>query len=173
MIKYHDTEWGVPCRDDKKLFEYIVLDTFQAGLSWRIILHKREGFRKVFANFNPKRIVKFKARDVARLMRDKGIIRNRQKILATIVNAQKFLEVQKEYGVFSKYIWGFTNGKTVKNKWVKQSHLRSYSKESDTMSKDMKKRGFKFVGTIVCHAFMQGTGLINDHLVGCFRYKKV
>ena len=173
MIKYHDTEWGVPCRDDKKLFEYIVLDTFQAGLSWRIILHKREGFRKAFANFNPKRIVKFKARDVARLMRDKGIIRNRQKILATIVNAQKFLEVQKEYGVFSKYIWGFTNGKTVKNKWVKQSHLRSHSKESDTMSKDMKKRGFKFVGTIVCHAFMQGTGLINDHLVGCFRYKKV
>src|SRR3989344_397004 len=173
MIAYHDHEWGLPCRDDKKLFEYIVLDTFQAGLSWQIILHKRTGFMKAFANFNAKKIAKFTARDVARLTRDSSIVRNKLKIGATIANARAYLIAQKEFGSFSNYIWQFVNNKPVINEWRKQSHLRSSSPESDNMSKDMKKRGFKFVGTTICHAFMQGAGLINDHLIICFRYNQV
>src|SRR3989338_7576599 len=173
MIAYHDHEWGVPCHDDKKLFEYVVLDTFQAGLSWRTILHKRENFRYAFADFDAKKITRFGARDVARLMKDVGIVRNRQKIEATIKNARAFLAAQKEFGDFDRYIWQFVKGKTIKNKWKLQSHLRAHSKESDAMSKDMKSRGFAFVGTTICHAFMQGAGLINDHLVSCFRYKEV
>ncbi len=173
MIRYHDKEWGVPCHDDKKLFEYIVLDTFQAGLSWRTVLYKRENFRKAFANFDARRIAKFEVRDVTRLMKDTGIIRNRQKILATIKNAEVFFEVQKEFSSFDAYIWSFVKGKTITNRRKKQSHLRANSRESDAMSKDMKSRGFEFVGTTICHAFMQGAGLINDHLVSCFRYKKV
>ena len=173
MIAYHDHEWGLPCRDDKKLFEYIVLDTFQAGLSWQIILHKRTGFKKAFANFNAKKIAKFTARDVARLTRDSSIVRNKLKIGATIANARAYLIAQKEFGSFSNYIWQFVNNKPVINEWRKQSHLRSSSPESDSMSKDMKKRGFKFVGTTICHAFMQGAGLINDHLIICFRYNQV
>lgn len=173
MIKYHDEEWGVPCHIDRKLFEYVILDTFQAGLSWRTILHKRENFRKAFAGFDANKIARFGAREVVRLMKDRGIIRNRQKILATIKNAKACLESQKEFGSFDKYIWQFVGGKQIKNKWKKQSHLRAHSKESDAMSKDMKIRGFGFVGTTICHAFMQGAGLINDHLVSCFRYKQV
>ena len=173
MLRYHDGEWGVPCRNDKKLFEYLVLDSFQAGLSWQIILHKRANFRKAFANFNPDKIVRFASHDVARLMKDSGIVRNRQKIEGTISNARAYLATQKEFGTFANYIWQFTGGKPIVNKWKKQSHLRSHSPESDAMSRDMKMRGFKFVGTTICHAFMQGAGLINDHLITCYRHKKV
>jgi len=173
MLRYHDTEWGVPCHDDKKLFEYVVLDTFQAGLSWQIVLHKRAGFRKAFAKFNPKLIAKFKASDVTRLMKDTGIIRNRLKIKATISNASAYLAIQKDFGTFANYLWQFVGGKPIVNKWKNQSHLRSHSKESDTMSKDLKKRGFKFVGTTICYAFMQGAGLVGDHLVTCFRHREV
>jgi len=171
MIRYHDKEWGVPCHDDKKLFEYIVLDTFQAGLSWRTVLYKRENFRKAFANFDARRIAKFEVRDVTRLMKDTGIIRNRQKILATIKNAEVFFEVQKEFSSFDAYIWSFVKGKTITNRRKKQSHLRANSRESDAMSKDLKKWGFKFVGSTICYAFMQATGMVNDHEKGCFLYK--
>ncbi|HEY9582874.1 MAG TPA: DNA-3-methyladenine glycosylase I [Candidatus Paceibacterota bacterium] len=172
MLDYHDREWGIPCHDDVRLFEYVLLDTFQAGLSWRIILHKRAGFRKAFANFNPKRIAKFTSRDVGRLMKDTDIIRNKQKILATISNARAFLKTQIEFKSFDKYIWNFVNGKPIVNKWKNNSQLRSSSPESDKMSKNLKKCGFKFVGPTICHAFMQASGLINDHLITCFRYNQ-
>lgn len=173
MIRYHDTEWGKPIRDDRKIFEAIILDTFQAGLSWRTILHKRENFRKAFSGFDYKKIAKYGARDVKRLMNDAGIIRNKLKVQAAIANAQRFIELQKEYGTFAKYIWQFTDGKTIKNSNKRLSHMRAHSPESDAMSKDMKKRGFKFVGSTICYAFMQGIGMVNDHLVSCFRYKEV
>ncbi|MBX4211569.1 MAG: DNA-3-methyladenine glycosylase I [Candidatus Yanofskybacteria bacterium] len=173
MIMYHDKEWGKPVRDDKKLFEAILLDTFQAGLSWRTILHKRENFRKAFSNFDYKKVAQYGKRDIARLMNDVGIIRNKLKVTGSVVNAQRFIEVQKEFGSFAKYIWQFTGGKTIKNKNQKLSHMRATSKESDAMSKDLKKRGFKFVGSTICYAFMQGVGMVNDHLVSCFRYKEV
>lgn len=173
MIEYHDREWGVPCRDDKKLFEYMVLDTFQAGLSWQIILHKRRGFKNALANFNPSRISKFTSHDISRLTKDVNIIRNKQKILATITNAREFLKIQKDFGSFARYIWQFTDHKTITNKWKRNSQLQAQSKESVVMSKDLKTRGFKFVGPTICHAFMQGVGMINDHLLTCFRHKKV
>ncbi len=173
MLRYHDTEWGVPCHDDKKLFEYVVLDTFQAGLSWQIVLHKRTNFRKAFANFNPKLIAKFGARDAARLANDAGIVRNRLKIAATISNAKAYLAVQKEFGSFAKYLWQFVGHKAVLTKLKDEGKIGSSSRESDTMSKDMKARGFKFVGTTICYAFMQGAGLVNDHRIKCFRYKQL
>ncbi|MDP3758316.1 MAG: DNA-3-methyladenine glycosylase I [Candidatus Daviesbacteria bacterium] len=171
MVQYHDEEWGNPCRDDKKLFEYLILDTFQAGLSWRTILHKRENFRKAFDNFDAMRISKYNKKDVKRLMNDAGIIRNKLKILSAIINAQKFLEMQKEFGSFNKYIWQFTNHKTINNKVLK--NIGSTSKESNAISKDMKEKGFKFVGSTICYAFMQGAGIINDHTIKCFRHKEV
>ena len=164
MIQYHDKEWGKPCHNDKKLFEYVILDTFQAGLSWRTILHKRENFRKAFHRFNPKKIAKYTTKDVKRLMNDAGIIRNRLKILGAITNAKKFFEVKKEFGSFDKYLWHFTN-------YLR--HIRATSKESDAMSKDMKEKGFKFVGSTVCYAFMQGAGMFNDHTIKCFRHGEV
>lgn len=173
MIKYHDEEWGVPVHDDKKLFEYFLLDTFQAGLSWEIILKKRENFRKAFNNFNPIKIAGYTNQDRKRLLNDAGIVRNRLKIESAIVNAQKFLEIQKEFGAFDKYIWQFTKHKTIKNKFKELKELPSKTKESDTMSKDLKERGFKFVGSTICYAFMQGTGIVNDHLIDCFRYKEL
>ena len=173
MIEYHDKEWGVPLHDDKKLFEFLVLDAFQAGLSWEIVLNKRKGFEKAFHEFNAKKIAKYNEKDVERLMNDAGIIRNRMKILATITNAQRFLEVQKEFGSFDKYIWQFTNFKTIKNKFRNLKELPAKSKESDSMSDDLKKRGFKFVGSTICYAFMQAAGMTNDHIITCFRYKKV
>jgi len=173
MIKYHDTEWGKPLRDDKKIFEAIILDTFQAGLSWRTILHKRENFRKAFANFDYKKIATYTKRDEKRLMNDAGIIRNTLKVRSAITNARQFLEVQKEFSSFSKYIWQFTSGKTIKHAHKRLNDLGATSKESDAMSNDMKKRGFKFVGSTICYAFMQGIGMVNDHLVSCFRYKEV
>ena len=172
MIEYHDEEWGKPLHDDKKLFEFLILDTFQAGLSWNIILNKRENFRKAFHDFNPVKISKYSEKDFERLVNDAGIIRNRLKILASIENAKKFLEVQKEFGSFDKYIWQFTKYKTVKNKFNNIKDLPAKTSESDEMSKDMKKRGFKFAGSTVCYAFMQASGMVNDHLIKCFRYEQ-
>lgn len=173
MLKYHDEEWGVPCHDDQKLFEYILLDTFQAGLSWAIILKKREGLRQAFADFAIQKIASFDDEDFERLLNDTGIIRNRLKILGTISNAKAFLEVQKEFGSFDHYIWQFVNGQPVVNRHTHDSDIGSTSPESDEMSKDLKKRGFKFCGSTICYAFMQGAGLVNDHLVSCFRYNTV
>jgi DNA-3-methyladenine glycosylase I len=169
MIEYHDKEWGVPCHDDKIHFEYLILDTFQAGLSWRTILHKRENFRKAFSNFNPRIIARYDKKKIKSLMNDRGIIRNRLKIKGAVENAQVFLKIQKEFGSFDKYIWQFTGHKTIDNRQKNSSALRSKSKESDAMSRDMKKRGFVFVGSTVCYAYMQGAGLVNDHLTSCFR----
>jgi len=172
MLKYHDTQWGTPEHDDKKHFEAFVLDAFQAGLSWRTILHKRENFRKAFAGFDFNKVAKFGAKDVKRLMNDAGIVRNRQKIEASIVNAKKFLELRKEFGAFDRYVWGFVGGKVIKNAHKKNSDIGATSKESDALSKDLKKRGFKFVGSTIVYAYMQGVGMVNDHLTSCFRYKK-
>ena len=173
MLKYHDEEWGVPCRNDRKLFEYVVLDTFQAGLSWAIVLNKREGFRKAFDNFEPEKIAHYGDRKIGLLEADAGIIRNKLKIRATVTNAQKFLEVRKEFGSFSDYLWGFVKNKSIINQHTKDSDIGATSPESDAMSKDMKRRGFKFCGSTICYAFMQGAGLVNDHILSCFRYQEV
>lgn len=173
MREYHDKEWGTPNYNDRKLFEFFLLDTFQAGLSWQIILRKREGFKKAFANFNPAKIAKFTARDVDRLLKDEGIVRNRLKIVSTITNAQKFMEAKKEFGSFAKYIWQFTGHKTIHNNFKSLKELPAKTKESDAMSKDLKDRGFKFVGSTICYAFMQGAGMVNDHTVDCFRWKEI
>ncbi|MCF8369023.1 MAG: DNA-3-methyladenine glycosylase I [Bacteroidales bacterium] len=171
MIKYHDTEWGAPVHDDQKHFEFMVLDAFQAGLSWALVLKKREGFRKAFDNFELKKIAKYNEEKVQRLLKDASIIRNQQKIRATINNAQCFLEIQKEFGSFDKYIWQFTGYKTRINKCKALDEIPATSPESDAMSKELKKRGFKFVGSTICYAYMQAAGMVNDHLVNCFRYK--
>jgi DNA-3-methyladenine glycosylase I len=173
MIAYHDEEWGTPVHDDRKLFEFIVLDGFQAGLSWKTILHKRENFRKAFDNFNVKKIAKYDEAKVAALMQDAGIVRNRLKIIATIKNAQCFMEVQKEYGSFDKYIWQFTGHGTIHNKWSTHGQVPAKTAESDAMSKDLLKRGFKFVGSTICYAFMQAAGMVNDHITGCPRYRQL
>ena len=173
MQQYHDTEWGVPLHDDKKLFEFLVLDAFQAGLSWRTVLYKREAFRKAFAGFDVKKVAKFDDETLEKLMQDAGIIRNRAKIRSTVGNAQRFLEVQKEFGSFDKYIWQFTGGKTINNRPSDNGAIPARTAESDAMSKDMMKRGFKFVGSTICYAFMQAAGMVNDHLVGCPRHKAV
>ncbi len=172
MIQYHDEEWGIPVHEDRKLFEFLVLDAFQAGLSWRTVLYKRPAFRKAFANFDAKKVAAFDDAKIESLMQDAGIIRNRLKINATVTNAQLFLEVQKEFGSFDKYIWQFTNGKTVNNKLKDQRNIQAHSPESDAMSADLRKRGFKFVGTTICYAFMQAAGLVNDHLASCFLHKR-
>ncbi|MEX0932068.1 MAG: DNA-3-methyladenine glycosylase I [Candidatus Saccharimonadales bacterium] len=171
MIEYHDTEWGVPTKNEQLLFEYIVLDSFQAGLSWQITLNKREGFYEAFENFDPVKIAEYKEAKVKELVNNPEIIRNRQKILATINNAQKVLEFAP--GEFSKYIWSFVGGETMQNNFVLDKDIPAKTEESETMSKDMRGRGFKFVGPTICYAFMQATGLVNDHLVSCFRYKEV
>ncbi len=173
MIEYHDKEWGVPLHEDKKLFEFLVLDAFQAGLNWEIIINKRKNFEKAFDNFDPVKISKYKDKDFNRLMHDSGIIRNRLKILGTIENARRFLEVKKEFGFFDKYIWKFTNYKIINHKFKDLKELPAKIEISDKMSEDLKKRGFKFVGSTICYAFMQASGMVNDHLVSCFRYKDV
>jgi DNA-3-methyladenine glycosylase I len=172
-IRYHDDEWGVPVHEDNKLFEFLVLDCFQAGLSWFIILKKRDAFRKAFDNFSPEKVAKYTEKDVERLVEDSTIVRNRNKILATINNARCFLEVQKEFGCFDTYIWQFVNRRTIQNSFVQLSGLPSESDESKAMSKDLKKRGFQFVGPTICYAFMQAAGLVNDHLITCFRYNQI
>lgn len=173
MIDYHDKEWGVPLHDDRKLFEYITLDAFQAGLSWSTIINKRENFRKAFDNFEAEKISKYGDAKIGKLLNDEGIIRNKLKIYATIENAKLFLMLRREFGSFNKYIWQFTDGKTIINKWKSQKELPATSPESDAMSKDMKKRGFKFCGSTICYAFMQAAGMVNDHIVSCFRYKEI
>jgi DNA-3-methyladenine glycosylase I len=173
MIKYHDSEWGVPLHEEKKLFEFMVLDAFQAGLSWQIVLKKRENFRKAFANFNIKKVAAFDEADIQRLLEDEGIIRNKLKIESTIDNAKAFIKVQKEFGSFDKYIWQFVKNKPKVNKWTKLSDLPVSSYESDNMSKDLKKRGFRFVGSTICYSFMQAAGMVNDHLLTCPRHKEV
>ena len=172
-IEYHDREWGVPLHDDNLLFEYLILDAFQAGLSWQTILNKRKNFKKAFHNFNAKKISKYSEKDKSRLLNDAGIIRNRLKINSAITNAQKFLEIQKEFGSFDKYVWQFTNHKTINNKFKNLSNLPAKTKESEKMSEDLKKRGFKFCGPTICYAFMQAAGMVNDHTTNCFRYKEV
>lgn len=168
-IKYHDTEWGVPLHNDRKLFEFLVLDGMQSGLSWKIILNKRDSFRKAFDNFNPKKISAYTKRDVTRLLADEGIIRNRRKIESVINNAGRFLETKKEFKTFDSYVWSFVDYKIKKNRFKQWSEIPAITNESETMSKDMKSRGFAFVGPTVCYAFMQTVGMVNDHLVGCFR----
>lgn len=172
MIKYHDDEWGVPLHDDRKLFEFFVLDAFQAGLSWRTILHKRKNFKKAFANFDPAKIAKFSKKDINRLLQDAGIIRNRLKILATINNAKIYLEIKKEYKTFDKYIWQFVDYKPIQNKFKKMGDIPAKTAISDKMSLALKERGFKFVGSTICYAFMQAAGMVNDHTIDCFKYKK-
>jgi len=173
MIEYHDMEWCVELHQDQKLFEFLLLDAFQAGLSWQIVLNKRKNFKKAFSNFNPSKISKYTQKDINRLLKDKGIIRNRLKIQASIVNSQKFLEIKKEFGSFDKYIWQFVNYKPIYNKFKKLTDIPAKSVESDKMSEDLKKRGFKFAGSTICYAFMQAAGMVNDHIIDCFRYKKL
>jgi len=172
-IKYHDDEWGVPLHNDKKLFEFLILDGMQSGLSWKIILNKRSSFKKAFDNFDPNKISLYEKNDVKKLLSNKEIIRNQRKIESVINNAKKYLEIKKEFKTFDLYIWSFTNYKTKKNKYKKWSHIPTISKESIKMSTDMKKRGFTFVGPIVCYAFMQTVGLVNDHLTTCFRHNEI
>ena len=173
MIAYHDKEWGVPVHTDRKLFEFMVLDAFQAGLSWSIILNKRKNFKTAFDDFDPKKIARYDKRKVGRLLKDAGIIRNRQKIEATIANARAFLKIQKEFGSFNHFIWQFVGGKSRTNAWRNLQEIPTTTPESDAMSKDLKRRGFKFVGPTICYAFMQATGMVNDHTVDCFRHAQV
>lgn len=173
MLRYHDEEWGVPLHDDRKLFEFLVLDAFQAGLSWSCVLHKRKNFRIAFDNFEPLLIAGYTQDKVASLLLDPGIIRNRLKIAATISNAQAFLQIQADFGSFDKYIWQFTEGETLVNAWTDEKQIPASSPESDAMSRDLRKRGFKFAGSTICYAFMQAAGMVNDHLVDCFRYLEV
>jgi len=170
---YHDKEWGVPVYDDDQLFEFLILETFQAGLSWITVLRKRENFRKAFDFFDYKKIAKYNDDKKAELLQNAGIIRNKLKVNATITNAQAFIKTQEEFGSFSKYIWGFVDGKPIKNKLKSHKNAPANTPLSDTISKDLKKRGFKFVGSTVVYAHMQATGMVNDHEVGCFRYNEV
>ncbi|WP_282030371.1 DNA-3-methyladenine glycosylase I [Winogradskyella eximia] len=170
---YHDEEWGVPVYDDATLFEFLILETFQAGLSWITILKKRENFRKAFDNFDYERIAKYNASKVEALLQDTGIVRNKLKVNATITNAQAFMKIQEDFGSFSSYIWNFVNGKPIKNSLKNHKNAPANTPLSDTISKDLKKRGFKFVGSTVIYAHMQATGMVNDHVESCFRYHEV
>jgi DNA-3-methyladenine glycosylase I len=173
MITYHDQEWGVPVFDDQKIFEFLCLESAQAGLSWETVLNKREGYKKAFDNFDYKKIAEYNQKKVAELLLNPEIIRNKLKVNAAVTNAQKFIEVQKEFGSFSKYIWSFVDNKPIQNNLKTQSDIQATSEISDKLSKDLIKRGFKFVGSTIIYAHMQATGMINDHLVSCFRYKEV
>ncbi len=173
MIAYHDKEWGVPLYNDGKLLELLILEGAQAGLAWVTVLRKRENFRKAFHGFDSADIARYSNKDVKRLLDDPGIIRNRLKIEAAIINAKKFLEVQNEFGSFHEYVWQFVGGKPIKHKFKSPSEIPSTTEESDAMSRDLRKRGFKFVGSTICYAFMQATGMVNDHTTDCFRYKEV
>lgn len=172
-IAYHDEEWGVPVRDDRKLFEFLVLEAFQAGLSWRTILRKRENFREAFAGFDYDKVARFGKRDVARLMKDAGIVRNKAKILAAIENARRFLDVRREFGTFSKYMWSWVGGKPLRHSNRSMKDFVPYTEEAAAWAKDLKKRGFKFLGPTVVYAHMQAVGMVNDHTVDCFRYRQL
>ncbi len=173
MLEYHDKEWGVPVHDDTRLFEFLVLEGAQAGLSWSTILKKRENYRRAFARFDPKKVGAFGAKDVRRLLLDSGIVRNRRKIESAISNAKALLEVQQEFGTLDSYLWSFVGGKPIKNKWSRLAEIPAKTREAETMSKDLVKRGFRFVGPTICYAHMQATGMVNDHLVSCFRHSEV
>ena len=170
-LTYHDEEWGVPVHDDRTLFEFLILEAAQAGLSWTTVLKKRENYRKAFAGFDPKKVAKFDRAKIAKLMKDEGIVRNRLKIESAISNAKAFLEVQKEFGSFDAYVWQFVGGKPLVRKCKSMADVPAKTPESDAMSKALKKRGFRFVGSTICYAFMQACGLVNDHLVSCHRFK--
>jgi DNA-3-methyladenine glycosylase I len=170
---YHDEEWGVPVKDDDTLFEFLILETFQAGLSWITVLRKRENFRKAFDHFDYKKIANYNQSKIDRLLQDPGIIRNKLKVNATVSNAKAFMEIQKEFGSFSKYIWDYVDGEPIKNEWENYKSAPATTALSDAISKDLKKRGFKFVGSTVIYAHMQATGMVNDHEVNCFRYHEV
>jgi DNA-3-methyladenine glycosylase I len=172
-IEYHDKEWGVPVHDDRIHFEFLILEGAQAGLSWSTILKKRDGYKKAFADFDPIKVARFSEAKLEKILLDPGIVRNRLKVFAAVNNAKRFLEVQKEFGSFDQYIWSFVKGKPIVNKWKSLKQIPPTTKESDALSKDLIKRGFKFVGSTVIYAHMQACGLINDHLVDCFRYKEV
>ena len=173
MLRYHDEEWGVPVHDDQKHFEFLVLEMFQAGLSWMTVLRKRQAFIKAFAGFDPQKVATFDEKDIARLLGDAGIIRNRLKIAAAITNAARFIEVQKEFGSFDKYIWGFVGGQPLVNNWKTIAEIPPRTELSDRLSADLKQRGFKFVGSTIIYSHLQATGLVNDHITGCFRYREV
>ena len=170
---YHDQEWGVPVHDDRLLFEFLVLEGAQAGLSWLTILRKREGYRRVFAGFDPEAVAVFGPKEVERLLGDAGIIRNRLKIESALTNAQKFLRVQREFGSFDAYVWGFVTGGTIQNEWRSMAEIPVKTPEAERMSADLKKRGFRFVGPTICYAHMQATGMVNDHVIACFRHQEV
>ncbi|MBS1517184.1 MAG: DNA-3-methyladenine glycosylase I [Bacteroidetes bacterium] len=173
MVKYHDEEWGNPVHSDRKHFEFLLLDAFQAGLSWSTIINKRKNFKKAFDNFNYKKIADYGSKKINELLNDEGIIRNKLKIYSTVENAKAFMRIQKEFGSFDKYIWQFTGGRTIHNKWETMRHVPPTTGESDAMSKDLKKRGFNFVGSTICYAYMQAAGMVNDHLESCYRYREV
>ncbi len=170
-IEYHDTEWGVPVHDDKVQFEFLILEGAQAGLSWSTILNKREGYRKLFADFDVQKVARFTPKRVEKILQDPAIVRNRLKVQSAVTNAKAFIKVQEEFGSFSDYIWGFVDGKAIQNRFRKDSDIPATSEESDALSKDLKKRGFRFVGSTIMYAHMQATGLVNDHVTGCFRHK--
>ncbi len=173
MVEYHDTEWGVPLHSDRLLFEFLVLDGFQAGLSWQVVLGKREHMRRVFHDFEPKRLTRCSEREIERLLLDPGIIRNRLKVHAAVNNARQFLQVQKEFGSFDRYIWQFVGGHPIVNRFKTLREIPATSEESDAMSVDLKERGFKFIGSTICYAFMQAAGMVNDHTTDCFRYREL
>ena len=173
MIQYHDQEWGVPVHNDRKLFEFLIFEGAQAGLNWETILNKRKNYRQAFQNFDPHKVALYGKEQIKQLLGNAGIIRNRLKIVGTVINARKFLEIQSEFGSFDKYIWGFVDGKPIKNKFKSLKELQAQTQESEAMSKDLKKRGFKFIGPTICYAFMQAVGMVNDHIVNCFRYNEV
>ena len=172
-IRYHDEEWGVPVHDDRTLFEFLILEGAQAGLSWSTILNKRGNYRKAFDRFDPKQVAKYDRRKIQQLLRDPGIVRNKLKVASAVGNAKAFLQVQEEFGSFDRYIWQFVGGKPRVNALKSMKEIQPRTPESDAMSKDLKKRGFKFVGSTICYALMQATGMVNDHLVDCFRYKQL
>jgi DNA-3-methyladenine glycosylase I len=172
-VAYHDEEWGVPVRDDNRIFEILTLEAAQAGLSWYTVLRKRENYRKAFAGFDPAKVARFDAARIEKMMGDAGLIRNRAKLEAAVRNARRFLEVQREFGTFSEYIWGFVGGRPKVNKIRTRADYAATSPESDALSADLRKRGFKFVGSTIVYAHMQATGMVNDHIVGCFRHKQI
>lgn len=172
-IAYHDQEWGVPVHDDRLLFEFLILEGAQAGLSWITILRKRANYRRAFDDFDPVKVARYRQRRIIALLKNEGIVRNRLKIQAAVNNAQRFLEVQSEFGSFDRYLWGYVDGRPMQNDWRRVSDIPAATPQSDSLSKDMKKRGFKFVGSTICYAFMQAVGLVNDHVTGCFRHRAV
>jgi DNA-3-methyladenine glycosylase I len=173
MIDYHDTEWGSPLRDEQRLFEFLLLEGAQAGLSWQTVLNKRENYRKAFDNFDPEKIARYTEKKTEKLLQDPGIIRNKLKVAAAVTNAKIYLNIQQEVGSFHNYVWSFVDGEPIQNRWKSLKQVPATTAISDAMSKDFKKRGLKFVGSTICYAFMQATGMVNDHIISCFRHEEV